>query len=219
MAYGLRTRIVTDSLSYVTTLAAEHRRQQEQTKTPNAKINQDGLRSERARMLWRKREEINAAGTSNSALTLLEKLDPGFEYLEHLGWQHQPDQTSREEPWLPSWDNRGGLVTWLEKHFKRWRQEWVDEGKMAPLGDEDQGDEQVEDEQRPKDDELEKGGSGTKTTTITGTDMNNTDIVSRDEIASRDRVPALSSSDTGEHLTAPVLALELATVLAEGNRS
>ncbi|KAK2052443.1 hypothetical protein LY76DRAFT_338986 [Colletotrichum caudatum] len=118
-------------------------------------------REARARMLWYKHQRLLRDEPASSVHAALAEVDPGFHYLEHLGWEPR-DGDAKDGEWLSSWDRNGGLSTWLNGHLKRWRQDWLekeaekgaaDKETAGSLGEGDDHDDDDDDDDDDHDDD------------------------------------------------------------------
>ncbi|KAL0929297.1 uncharacterized protein CTRU02_215750 [Colletotrichum truncatum] len=85
-------------------------------------------RSAAARQVYRFRAHLLENDAQSKKLAVIDDVDPGHEYLKALGWDEVPDGKV-EEGWRKTWDDHkdgvGNFGTWMNVHFKRWREQWV----------------------------------------------------------------------------------------------
>ncbi|KDN70820.1 hypothetical protein CSUB01_10889 [Colletotrichum sublineola] len=86
-------------------------------------------RQDRARKLWYKYQSLKRDNPTSTDITLIADIDPGFRYLEYLDWEPSNDAeagaSNDASEWLRSWDNPGGLTSWLKINLKKWREQWL----------------------------------------------------------------------------------------------
>ncbi|KAK1961308.1 hypothetical protein LY78DRAFT_740993 [Colletotrichum sublineola] len=76
-------------------------------------------KSKAARELYRFRSGVLEHDPGSKKLQLLNEVDPGYKYLESLGWDKVPDEET-EEGWQASWD-KGQEGVGVNGILKGWR--------------------------------------------------------------------------------------------------
>nr|XP_036574847.1 uncharacterized protein CTRU02_15212 [Colletotrichum truncatum]KAF6781322.1 hypothetical protein CTRU02_15212 [Colletotrichum truncatum] len=116
----LPLRTVSEKFSSIEKLTSEHRRQMASKTITD--------RSAAARQVYRFRAHLLENDAQSKKLAVIDDVDPGHEYLKALGWDEVPDGKV-EEGWRKTWDDHkdgvGNFGTWMNVHFKRWREQWV----------------------------------------------------------------------------------------------
>ncbi|KAK1569648.1 uncharacterized protein LY79DRAFT_679596 [Colletotrichum navitas] len=135
MADAIYTSVVTDKSSSIVELARKHRNEDEAGRNAvaaHASQNRTRVdRRERARMVWRKYQDLVNKTPNDETIDVLKSVDPDFAYLEHLGWKDQAATEEGEDDWLPSWRSNKFFSGYLKGTFSGWRKEWVDETQAA----------------------------------------------------------------------------------------